>query len=62
MGDNGAVLEGFTEQIVAAGNGIELYLLVKPGTDLDSRFKAWDADNQEFVWVNGWLFAIEGMD
>ena len=37
-------------------------LLVKPGTDFDTRFKAWDRDEQEFIRVNGWLFTIEAAE
>jgi hypothetical protein len=59
MGDNAAVLDGYTREVIAYGAGYELYLLVKPDTDLDSTFKAWDTDNQVFIRVNGWLFTIE---
>ena len=57
--DNLAVLKGFTEEITLTSAEHDLYLLVKPGTDPDSRFKAWDTDCQEFVYVNGWLFYQE---
>ena len=50
MSDNVAVMEG--------GDGMDLYLLVKPDTDFDSTFRAWDTDNQEFIRVNGWLFVV----
>lgn len=59
MTDNVAVLEGFTKEVVADNHAVTLFLLVKPDTDFDSRFKAWDTDEQEFIFVNGWLFAIE---
>lgn len=59
MSDNIAVLEGFTYEIHGESSQYSLYLLVKPGTDLDSRFRAWDMDNQEFIIVNGWLFSFE---
>ena len=59
MTDNGAVLEGFTKEVEANCAQCTLYLLVKPETDLDSRFKAWDTDAQEWIFVNGWLFSIE---
>jgi hypothetical protein len=58
MGDNAAVLEGYTKEVVATCAEHELYLLIKPGTDLDSAFKAWDTDEQEFIRVNGWLYVI----
>jgi hypothetical protein len=59
MGDNTATLAGYTQEITATSDGCELYLLVKPGTDFDSRFRAWDTDNQEFISVNGWMFTFE---
>lgn len=59
MSDNAAVMQGYTEErsLISQFGEIELYLLIKPNTDLDSRFKAWDTDNQEWIMVNGWLFA-----
>ena len=58
MSDNVAVLDGCTREVVATSDNGELYLLVKPGTDFDSTFRAWDTDNQEFIRVNGWLYSI----
>ena len=57
--DNLAVLQGFTEEVTLTSSDYDLYLLIKPGTDMDSRFKAWDTDCQEFIYVNGWLFTQE---
>ena len=63
MTDNVAVLEGFTEAWTARGGMEEAFLLVRPGTDFDDRFKAWDCDEQEFIHVNGWLCTFtEGHD
>jgi hypothetical protein len=63
MTDNIATLAGFTREIAAySDQGHELYLLIKPETDLDSRFKAWDMEEQEFIRVNGWLFIISDCD
>lgn len=59
MTDNVAVLAGFTQEVVATSDVYEFYLLVKPDTDYDSAFKAWDMDAQEFIRVNGWLFSVE---
>ena len=53
-----AVLAGHTQEITAIADAQELYLLVKPGTDFDGTFRAWDTDAQEFVLVNGWNFCI----
>ena len=62
MSDNVAVLAGFTQEVIADGGEYSLALLVKPGTDFDTRFKAWDRDEQEFIRVNGWLFTIEAAE
>lgn len=59
MTDNVAILAGFTKEVVAESDAHTLFLLVRPDTDYDSTFKAWDTDNQEFIRVNGWLFTIE---
>ena len=59
MTDNVAILEGYTDAIVASSWSCELYLLVKPDTDFDSSFKAWDTIEQEFILVNGWNFTFE---
>ncbi len=57
MSDNIAVLEGYIKEVCLTNNfGDSLFLLIREGEDLDSRFKAWDTDNQEFIIVNGWLF------
>jgi len=59
MADNIAVLDGFTEDAIATStHGIDLYLLVKPGTDFSDTFKAWDTDAQEWIKVSGWLFTV----
>ena len=59
MTNNVAVLKGYTEEVIAYGDGINLSLLIKPDTDIDDVFKAWDSDEQEFVNVNGWMFTFE---
>jgi hypothetical protein len=58
--ENGARLLGFTRPVIASSScGQELFLLVKPDDDLDGRFKAFDRDECEMVYVNGWLATIE---
>lgn len=59
MTDNVAVLDGFTEQYMAYCDICDLFILVEPGTDFDTRFKAWNSDEQEYVWINGWLWRLE---
>ena len=59
MSDNIAVLDGYTREIhLVADTGLELFLLIRPDTELNERFRAWDMDGQEFIRVNGWLFSI----
>ena len=58
--DGSAVRDGYTQEVHAiAGEGLELYLLVKPNTDFDGHFRAWDMDAQEFITVTGWMFTVE---
>ena len=57
--DNGAALAGYTEQYLASCAGFDLHISVRPDTDLDGRFRAFDHDAQEFIAVNGWLFSFE---
>ncbi len=60
VANNVAMLEGFTKEVVLESESLTLFLLVRPETDLGEQFKAWDADNQEFIRVNGWLFSVSG--
>jgi hypothetical protein len=61
MSDNIAVLDGFTEQFMAySSDGLnDMFIMVKPNTDMDGTFKAWDSDNQEYAFINGWLWSFE---
>ena len=45
----------YTRRVTVHGDGITLDLMVKPDTDFDSAFKAWDRDAEEFIRVAGWL-------
>ncbi len=45
--------------ILATSDEHELDLLVKSGADLDDRYKAWDLDANEYLWINGWMFSTE---
>lgn len=59
MGDNAAVLAGYTREVFATSSEYDFYLLVKPDYASDDRFRAWDTDQQEYVTLNGWMFDIE---
>lgn len=63
MSDNTAILAGFTREVIAYGPSCDLHLFVRPSTDFDDTFKAYDADECEFIRVNGWLIEeIEEID
>lgn len=62
MSDNVAVLAGYTEEYEAHCTDYDLFLLVKPGTELDDTFTAWDIEAQEFIRVNGWLWSFERVE
>ncbi len=61
MSDNTAILAGYTREILVTVGAYELHLFVRPGEYLDDEFKAYDADNCEWVRVKGWLIeSVEG--
>jgi hypothetical protein len=62
MTDNIAILDGYTAEWIGEADDITLYILIKPGTDFDSTFTAWDTDNQEYIRINGWLFCFEPVE
>lgn len=49
----------YTEEYEAEGGGHSLSIRCAAGTDLDGRFAAWDVDNNELIYVNGWLFSFD---
>lgn len=55
--DNAAVMQGFTRHVMLTLGDNYFAALVKPDTDLDSRFLCFDTDNQEWLRVNGWLLS-----
>jgi hypothetical protein len=59
MDDNGAVLEGYTREVMGRYVDLKLFMLVKPDTDFNSRFRAWDMDAQRYVMINGWMLNIQ---
>jgi hypothetical protein len=62
MTDNVAVLDGYTREVFGCSDGPDLNLLIKPDTDLDGSFVAWDMDQQEYTIVHGWLFVFEDVE
>lgn len=59
MIDSAAIQQGYTDKVSAFADSFEMVLPVKPDTDLDGRFRAWDMDEQEFITVNGWMFEFD---
>lgn len=57
--DNGAVLAGYTLELMGYADGMDIHISVEPDTDLDDRFRAFDHDEQEMIMVNGWMFSFE---
>ncbi len=57
---NIATLDGYTEDYIAypQGPGNDLLIIVKPGTDFDGTFRAWDSDEGEYITMNGWLWTF----
>lgn len=62
MTDNVAVLDGYTEQYMANAPMFDMFIFVKPGTDFDSSFKAWNSDMQEYITIHGWLWDFEKIE
>lgn len=66
MTNSTAYRDGYVDQYLAyaldAYGGLELHISVRPETDLDSEFVAWDHDEQEWIKVNGWLFTFDNVD
>lgn len=59
QGELDAMAKGYTQAFEAEGGDYVLSLLVKPGTDLDGSFTAWECDEGEYLTVHGWLFTFE---
>ncbi len=59
MSDNTAILAGYTKEWLADCDVANMHIFAKPDEDFDSRFRAYDADNCEWVFINGWLWTFE---
>lgn len=60
--DNTAIRRGFTRHVLIEGGLQSFAALIKPDTDLDGRFKAFDTDDQEWLFVNGWNVSVEDLE
>lgn len=56
--DNAATMAGYNTPITADSSAGCLALYIREDADLDGRFRAWDCENQEYIYLNGWLWDI----
>lgn len=57
--DVAAIVEGYTWNVIASGGFEKCDLLIKPDTDLDGVFRAWDMTCQKWVHVHGYNVTFE---
>lgn len=62
MSDNTAILAGFTREVEASCTEYDVHMFVRPNVDFDDRFRAYDADNCEWIMVNGWMWTFEDIN
>lgn len=53
---------GYTQAAIFEGGPYTLSLYVRPDCDLDGTFKAWGADEGEWLNVNGWTGEVTFVD
>lgn len=56
-----AFAAGYTKEVSADCAAHTLTLLVNPTHDYDSRLRAFDVDENDYVTVNGWLWTFEDL-
>lgn len=59
--DNAASSAGYTKQYIACFGATDIHISVKPDTDLDSAYKAFDHDSQEMIYIDGWTTSLESV-
>lgn len=57
--DNEVAMMGYTKHIIGDCEQGGCAMLIKPDTDYDSSFKAFDTDSQEWITVHSWLWTFE---
>jgi hypothetical protein len=57
--DQAAIAAGFTKRVYIEGGVEGGEFLVRPETDLDTRFKSWAIDWQQWINVSGFSCSIE---
>jgi len=60
--ETAAHCEGFTERYEADCAAFNLTILIRPGTDLDDTFTAFDPECCEYVRISGWLWTLERVE
>ena len=53
---------GYTVELWLSNYFGDLHVMVQPGADLDSTFKAWCLDEGEFLSVSGWTYSIDDIN
>ena len=54
--------EGYTVELWLSNEFGDLHVLVRRGFDIDSTFKAWCLDTEQFLSVMGWTYRIEDIN
>ena len=62
MSDNTAILAGYTVEYLASGGDYEIHVFAKPDADLDGCVRVYDADECEFIILNGWMWSFDPVD
>lgn len=57
-----AILAGFTDAYLISSGMLDFEVWVKPNTDFDTKFLAYDWEEQEYLWINGWLFTFDKLE
>lgn len=52
--EQAAIARGFTQRLTIYAGDCEILALVNPAVDLDSRFKAYDVEEREYLNIFGW--------
>lgn len=53
-----ASLAAFTRRVFVENEQYSIFGYIRPDADPDGVFKMWDADEKEWLFINGWLFEI----
>jgi len=57
-----AIAQGYTEPFIADCTEYNLEIMVRPETDMQDTFKAYDLTCDRFVKLNGWLWDFQEID